>query len=348
MLSSISQNLINWIVIFQSSILLKFSIYTIKKFNNIPFFKSAARVALIQKYAQNEKFFQFQNVGKVIKDFSLAEELPTKINVHNSEKVKTEIIIKNKCEDKRLTIFAHYDKHLKVDPYVVYFLKHLNEIGYEVIFCTEGMTVISDDLKKMLFAAIRRLTPGYDFTSWYTAFMSFPDLFKAKEILLCNDSIFAPMGSFKPIHDLMDKVNCDFWGLSESREKTTHLQSYYLVFKQNAINSKAFRRFWSNLNVANRADAIYAELNFTMQMVKGGLVPAAYINADCVPVSDISPVHFFWRQLVDLYHFPCLKRDLLSGKVWGVNIKDWREVACRTGYDPQLIDQYFKRLRQPS
>ena len=41
----------------------------------------------------------------------------------------------------------------------------------------------------------------------------------------------------------MNKKECDFWGMVESHEMKTHLQSYFLVFKKAVFQSSGFKEY---------------------------------------------------------------------------------------------------------
>ncbi|MDR0881964.1 MAG: hypothetical protein LBP55_05420 [Candidatus Adiutrix sp.] len=246
---------------------------------------------------------------------------------------------------RRLTLMAHYDPERLVDPYVIHYLKALRDMGYELVLASQGRPPITGELKNILLAAIGRLGPGWDFASWQGTFRAWPTLFEAREILLVNDSMFGPFGPLDQIHETMSGVACDFWGLCESREIQPHLQSYYLVFRESAVKSQVFKDFWAELRAIDRPRSIEAELELTEKLARGGLSPAAYVTSGSLPLANISPIHYFWQPLQEVFGVPFYKRDLIRGDLPLINTHDWRELLATKNYDVGLIDRYFQRVK---
>jgi len=247
-------------------------------------------------------------------------------------------------QGRRVAVMAHFDPDGLFDPYLSPYLRHLREIGFHLVVASADKVVFDGETKGLLSACITRSEAGYDFTSWRAAFQCCPDLFEAEELVLCNDSVLAPLNSFQPIHEMMDSRNFDFWGLCESREKTPHIQSYYLVFKRRAIASPQFREFFSSVASRDRAEAIKAELGLAWFLARGGLNPGAYISAACLPVAEVSPIDYYWPVLIGRFGFPCLKRNLVLGHAPWLRINGWRQVLKEKNYPVKLVDDYQARV----
>jgi len=247
-------------------------------------------------------------------------------------------------QGRRVAVMAHFDPDGLFDPYLSPYLRHLREIGFSLVVAGAGKVVFDDETKGLLSACITRSEAGYDFTSWRAAFQCCPDLFEAEELVLCNDSVLAPLNSFKPIHEMMDSKNFDFWGLCESREKTPHIQSYYLVFKRKAIASPVFRKFFSSIVSRDRAEAIKAELGLAGFLARAGLKPGAYISAACLPVAEVSPIDYYWPVLIGRLGFPALKKNLLLGNAPWLRINGWRRMLKEKNYPVKLVDDYQARV----
>lgn len=251
--------------------------------------------------------------------------------------------------NKRVAIIAHWDPGALIDPYVIYYLKNLKEIGYYTILTTDRYLDFPIHIKSSVDAIVWRSCPGYDFTSWKGALECFSSLYDAEELLFTNDSIFAPMNPLSPIHDEMNSMDCDFWGLSESRTFVPHLQSFYLVFRANAVRHISFKEFWGTVGITDDKEEVVSryELTLTAWFCRHGLKAAAYITPDSLPgMVEIGPVYLYWRQLLRHYHFPCVKRDVLAGKHWWMYLDNWKEEISSTGYPVDLISNYFDRIRR--
>jgi hypothetical protein len=245
---------------------------------------------------------------------------------------------------RRVAVMAHFDPDGLFDPYLSPYLRHLKGIGFHLIVAGVERLVFVDESRGLLSACVTRSERGYDFTSWRAAFQCFPDLFEAEELVLCNDSVLAPLNSFRPIHEMMDSRDFDFWGLCESREMVPHLQSYYLVFKRRAVASPRFRKFFSSVVSRDRDEAIRTEVGLTGFLAREGLKPGAYVSAASLPVAGVNPIDYYWPVLIDRFGFPCLKKNLLLGSAPWLRIDGWRGLLKEKGYPLKLVDDYRARV----
>lgn len=249
---------------------------------------------------------------------------------------------------RRVALVAHWDPHGLADPYVVHYLRHLRALGYATVLVSDRALALPDDVADWADAVLWRSCPGYDFTSWKGALEFFPSLADAKELLLTNDSIFAPTNPLEPVHARMDALDCDFWGLSESGINRLTLQSYYLVFRSSCLAHPAFWTFWSSVDAtADRLDVIARfELTLTAWLTRNGLKAAAYMPAAGFPCQGpLDPVLLCWRYLQRDFGFPCVKRTVLAGSIWWVALDGWEETLAAAGYPVELIHGYFRRIR---
>lgn len=251
--------------------------------------------------------------------------------------------------NKRVAIVAHWDPDAVIDPYVVYYLKNLKDMGYVTILTTDKCLELPIKVDNFVDAIVWRSCPGYDFTSWKGALECFSSLYDAEELLFTNDSIFAPMNPLAPIHAEMNSMDCDFWGLSESHTFVPHLQSFYLVFRAKAVRHKSFKEFWGTVGMTEDKDEVVAryELTLTAWLCRHGLNAAAYITpGNLHSMVEIGPLYLYWRQLLRYYKFPCVKRDVLAGKHWWMFLDNWKDEIFSTGYPVALISNYFDRIRR--
>ncbi|MBU1228578.1 MAG: hypothetical protein KKA55_07625 [Proteobacteria bacterium] len=249
---------------------------------------------------------------------------------------------------RRVALVAHWDPHGLVDPYVVYYLRHLRELGYATVLVSDRALDLPEDVGDWADAVLWRTCPGYDFTSWKGALEFFPSLAQAEELLLTNDSIFAPTNPLPPVHALMDAVDCDFWGLSEGGVYRLALQSYYLVFRRACLAHPAFWSFWTTVDTTTDKRSVIGrfELTLTSWLTRSGLRAAAYMPAKGFPdQGGIDPVYLCWRYLQREFGFPCVKRSLLSEKAWWTALDGWERTLADTGYPVELIHGYFRRVQ---
>lgn len=249
---------------------------------------------------------------------------------------------------RRVALVAHWDPDGRIDPYVLNYLLHIRSLGFSTVLSSDRPLVIPQDIATYADAVVWHDCPGYDFTSWKGALEYFPSIFSANELLITNDSVFAPIFPLSSVHDSMKVIDCDFWGLTENRLYLPHLQSYYIVFRSQVLLHQAFKLFWETVDTSCDKDFVVAryELQLTSWLNRHGFKSAAYLTQDSFP--SCPPLHpdyqLYWRQLINHYKFPCLKRDIFSGKLWWINLDGWESELASTNYPAQLIRDYFTRV----
>lgn len=249
---------------------------------------------------------------------------------------------------RRVAVIAHWDPDGLIDPYVLHYAKALKAIGLSVILASDrpvrapGAT--PDELPEVLDAIVHRTCTGYDFTSWRAALHAFPSLFEADELTLTNDSVFAPVGDLGRVHAAMDALPCDFWGMVQSRDKKSHLQSYYLCFRPTALASMAFSSYWERVGPqTNKERAIAYELNLSLWLAVGGLRLGAFSPWENQPAPMLNPTHCGWDRLIERCGVPLLKRDLVFQNPYQIPLDRMEEILSAQGYPVWLILNYAKR-----
>jgi hypothetical protein len=263
------------------------------------------------------------------------------------------LFISDKLHDgKKFAIIAHWDPHNIIDQYVKYYLIALKKMGYKTILSSPCEIKIEGDIDEYIDAVIKRTCSGYDFTSWKGALEYFPFLTDSEEVLITNDSIFAPITPLEIVHNKMEMLDCDFWGIGESNSHTPHLFSFYLVFKNSALKSGAFANFWAMVDTNKdkiRSITLY-EIQLAMQFIHQGLKGASFISDRDVQDFYRNPAPYIytdWRALLRHYHFPILKRDIfIPGRhKIAEPIEGWENELKITGYPVELINNYYHRMK---
>ena len=93
------------------------------------------------------------------------------------------------------------------------------------------------------------------------------------ELIICNDSIYGPLQPLSQLFDKCDLMQADVWGITDSYQQSYHLQSYFIIFKQKALKSRAFTNFWSHVTVLNEKKDIIKcyEVGLSKTLRKDGL-----------------------------------------------------------------------------
>ena len=283
----------------------------------------------------------------------------------------------------RVAIFVHYDGSGRVHGFVVHHLKALRLAGFEIVFVSNAPALHVEDVQKLrgdCARILRRKNVGYDFGAYKDGLLTLGDLSRLDEVALVNDSIYGPLFDLRPLLSRCTD-RAAIWGVTDSWEIQYHLQSYFLLFKKEALLSPAFRKFWNDVLYVPSKNWIIEqyEVGFTQKMLRSGLSCAAlfpYQQAVATVVeaaqSDalsggnptapllqymawaieavakgvpLNPTHYLWEFLLEA-GCPFLKRNLLVENSQRVPSLDrWPEIIRKgTSYDPGLIRQHMEAM----
>ncbi|HUL00927.1 MAG TPA: rhamnan synthesis F family protein [Nitrospirota bacterium] len=182
---------------------------------------------------------------------------------------------------KRLLCYAHFDERDELKPFVKHAINAMREHCVEILFVSNSPLSHDDEdyLQVHCSNVIINDNRGYDFYMWKLA-LSAVDCSDFDEIVLMNSSVFGPISPLAPVFEVMSKRNNDFWGITECFQIRPHIQSYFLVFKNNVINSKAFHLFWNGVLPSNDKNQVVLsyEIGLTQWLIESGFKAEAYRN----------------------------------------------------------------------
>ena len=279
----------------------------------------------------------------------------------------------------RAVIFAHYDKHDKVDPYVYFYLSELRKLCRTLLVISTAKLLKNDldKLESMGCELIQRDNRGYDFMSYKTGLQHI--IYKDyDEVVICNDSVYGPFFDLDKIFQMMESVPCDFWGMTSNTDISYHIQSYFVVFKKKVLNSVAFHDFWETLETLDSKREIIRryEVGLTQSLLKSGLKSAT--SADFKPtlaeqliylstrfsmgkvkdkiyalfqgenvIPKINNTHSFWKELILHGKMPFIKVEPLRDNPMEVDIDDYENVISSVSdYDTGLIKRHLSRMTE--
>lgn len=196
----------------------------------------------------------------------------------------------------RYAVFAGYNENGIIKDYVITYLKGLDEV-------TDGIVYIADsplndgELNKLkdiniLYTKHSR-HEEYDWGSYKRGYNWLKEnkyLEKADELIFANDSCYAPLTSFKPMFKTMDnKKELSFWGNTISTFSNKHIQSYFIVFRKNVINSQTFNNFINSITKQEKhIDYIYKyEISLTPILRSNSFYYSSYTPDVNLEVSNI-------------------------------------------------------------
>ncbi|MCL2489254.1 MAG: rhamnan synthesis F family protein [Propionibacteriaceae bacterium] len=202
-------------------------------------------------------------------------------------------------DSTRVMFYAHFNKFGRVDDYVVYQLEQMRRLFDKVVMISNSPVCEADEkrLAGVTDKLIQRKNLGYDFAAWRDGMDDFgwDTLVKCEQLTLMNDTCFGPLFDFGAIFDQMQSRGADFWGMTtnialtdvllDSRGRVTfaptHLQSYFMTFNQNVVQSEAFRHFWASIeDFADVLDVITNyEIRLTELLAENGFTYDSFFDA---------------------------------------------------------------------
>jgi hypothetical protein len=251
----------------------------------------------------------------------------------------------------RLCLFAGFQSDGSIPDETIHHIQELRSCGFEVIYTATSPFFKEESLRKaaqLCKAVIHRQNIGHDFASWKAGL----DYARSKGIefdrlILTNDSIFGPFFPLAPVVTRLEKLEADLCGLNDSTERAPHLQSFFLYFKQPALNSQAFNEFWNGVECLTDKDLIIDryEIGLSTALSAKGLSLAALYPYDTVIAAarkmgdafqyrellgqqPLNTSLFCWDLLIKVFGYPYLKTELLRlNRLQSRTIQNWPELV---------------------
>lgn len=258
---------------------------------------------------------------------------------------------------KNLCIFAHFDRHQQIDPYVVYYLSRLFYADCDIVFisaCETLQSIDIENIKPYCKKILSKTNQGLDFASYRLGILSEHALSHYEKLIITNDSVYGPLFEIKNAIQYGEQHQLDIWGITDTPEIAYHLQSYFLVFSQSVLNTPAFKSFWLRVtSLKSKFNIIFNyEIGLSQYFLKKGLKIGAfcpYISFNDyakVPNNPTpNPTLFFWDQLISDLQCPFIKRELLTNKHLPIDSTHWPLLLQQyTDFNPQLITDHLKRI----
>jgi hypothetical protein len=245
---------------------------------------------------------------------------------------------------RRLCYFAHYHPAGIVADYVLHYLAELERSGFAVVVASTA-ALSEPEAEKLRGACahlILRDNRGLDFGSWIDCYAAVPPD-GAEFLLLCNDSVYGPIGSLADCIDRLTRTPADFYGLVANTQLGRHIQSWFVLLRPAAFQSPAFRERFSRPipdGLAKDEVILHYEVGLSRDLEAAGLGGHALYDLDRDGLlgrrMPFNPTHFLWEELIAEIGIPFLKVDLLRDNPLFVDDLDrWPQVVARRA--PALV-----------
>lgn len=171
------------------------------------------------------------------------------------------VVTTGKLDNNRsVCFFSSYSDKPFIHNYIKFYLENLKLYFNDVILVTNDREIIESDINFLvdIGVSIKRVkNEGLDFGMWYKCFNDDDiDIFDYSKIGLVNDSciLFDKQG-FNELMKWVYSSNSKYCSITESNEISHHLQSYFLVIKDEAIQ-EVYNYFKKNGILKNRREII--------------------------------------------------------------------------------------------
>ena len=288
--------------------------------------------------------------GKIIYIFNFFKDIekPKKFNFNI-----TNLIENGKKNKNNLCIFSHFDPDDIIDEYVINYLESINNLEFDIIFVSTSEKLDNIEINKIKFLCkkiIIKKNNGYDFGSWVVGLDSIRNNISLYDnLIICNDSVYAPLFNLADIFSKMNKRNCDFWGITDSYQHSYHLQSYFIFFKKTLFSSKFFWNFWDNYKLYNKKRNIIKnyEVNLTKYFISNGFKSDVLCpTIDFPDYAKVNTTHNNWKALITKYKCPIIKIELLKKNPLNINIDDAETMIKNENYyNFDLIKNHLNRFK---
>lgn len=178
---------------------------------------------------------------------------------------------------RRILFYVHFNKYNQLSEHVVFQLNEMKPI-FEKIVLVSNSLLSQEDLARLphdIF--IQRENSGFDFAAWADGIetIGMTELAQYGSATFMNDTCFGPLYDMMPYYENYEEEAIDFWGITNHRktkEVAEHIQSYFVVYHQKILQSKAFQSFWENVEVLDDVQEVIEnyETSLTSELIKVG------------------------------------------------------------------------------
>ncbi len=268
---------------------------------------------------------------------------------------------------KRLCIYVIYDAQKRINSYIERVLRELSRFVTDIIVVCNFDKPVSGDEYVLSYAKkmFCRENIGMDAGAYKDAIVKYIPrdvLTGYDELILTNDTYFAPIIPFDDMFNSMDREPCDYWGITRHPEGCSdglgsyeeHIQSFFFCFKSVVLHDKRFLEFWKTYRYTmdKNQTIIGFELGMNRFMNSLGYKGKAYmdltITMDGIMRHD-NPYLCSAYELIKDGRVPIIKKTNFYGRNrWYVNtLRAMKYIEENCEYDTSLIwdyvDEYQKK-----
>lgn len=253
----------------------------------------------------------------------------------------------NSLKHNKCALVSHYDPNGMFDDVFLFYMKELRKLGFDLYIITTSSTLNKISLQKALIIVnviIHRKNRGLDFASWASVIKKYKIFNNYTSVLLTNDSILGPLSNLESIINHFEN-NEGLGGITESREKGRHLQSYFLYLNSNMIRKKYIVNFFHRiLALEKKEDIVWLyEIGLSQTVLQNADILNPFIKYEVISSNNIkNPTIELWEKLLLEHKFPFIKRMVFT-KMITSNDKEKALLLIKDEIFRGKISQYISR-----
>ena len=228
---------------------------------------------------------------------------------------------------RRLCIYVTFSKDRKVKEYVNYMLDALKKCCTKLCAVCNYPELQGEELLHLHADEVfYRENRGYDAGAYkdiLCTLLGCDTVYEYDELILVNDSFFGPFFDLNNYFKLMNKEECDFWGMTRHPSGEiysigysfeSHIQSYFLVFRSQVFKNNLFREFWEKFSYPNTfmETIINFELGLNQYLKINGFISKALTDVWGIKLKkNENPTIYYPHELIRDNGLPIMKKKIL-------------------------------------
>lgn len=243
---------------------------------------------------------------------------------------------------ERVAVLVHWSVQPVVSRSLRELVRQLDRHGYRTVIVSAaefeqpldwGDTLPADAI------VFRKPNIGYDFGSWAVGLGVLPAITRAPYVILANDSVLGPFTDIGGLLAQFEDSIADVWGLTDTRQFSHHLQSYFLGYRNGVLAERPLQEFFAGVRQERSKWEIikHNELALSSLLHREGYITRSAFRGDDVVGAGDNPVIAGWRALIGR-GFPFVKRQIVMDPavaphaeliarevraVFGARIEEW-------------------------
>jgi lipopolysaccharide biosynthesis protein len=222
------------------------------------------------------------------------------------------------ADAERIALMAHWSPGAAQPRSTTRLIAELQRLGYRVVVSStspapEELDFGADPAVRLAeLTVLRRDNTGYDFGSWAVAMDACADLLSRPHVLVVNDSLVGPFAQLDEIVADFEATTADVWGMVESDQFTSHLQSFFRGFRHGVLAEPVMRAWWADLRVVPDKFSLIQqyEFGFTEFLRDNAYSATSFVHHSDVVQDGRNPTILGWRALLEA-GVPFVKRELV-------------------------------------